>query len=940
MRSARRGRQRGHVARRLFLLFILSAFLPLALIAALSLGEVRNLLLKQGEQRLAATAKAYGMTLYERLLVASDVAISTADRTTHDAAHDELAHRTFVSMALLEPDGATLPLIGQVVPPVLDEAARARLADRKPVIFVRPGQGGAHVILAVGRPGAARGQVVFGEVNPGYLWGSPDEMPAFTDFCIVQDRSETMLHCTAPLSPGAEKAMLSSRSHLGAARWERDGEAYRGTAWAQFMRAGFATPDWVVVASQPESYQLERARKFGQLYVPVVLLALLLVSWLTMRQAGHIVKPLGLLAQRARGMAQNDFKSRVEMDPREDEFGELATAFDSMSQKLGRQFASLKALSEIDRLILSTVDSAQVIRTVLHRLGSAVRADAVSVTLLEHDNADHARTYVRASEGDESLEMRRHEISSVERADLEGATAGQWLELQGAVPEYVEGLARDGATTAYVQPVVWRGTLCGALALGYRGDSSLDDEERQHARELADRVAVAVSSAWRDEQLYLQAHFDPLTGLPNRLLFKDRLGQEIARSQREALRFGLLFVDLDHFKTVNDSFGHTTGDAVLRESARRISRCVRTTDTVARLGGDEFTVMLTNLHHPQEAWLIAESVVEALSREFQVNGEQCFLSASVGIASFPEDGASAEELLKSADTAMYRAKAAGRSQAVYYEERMNAEAVARLTLDRDLRVAIERGELELHYQPQLDLATGAIRAVEALVRWRHPTHGLIPPDRFIPLAEESGFIEQVGHWTLREACTQMRRWRAAGLPLESVSVNVSPRQFRRRGLLEFIRDCVREAELPPQCLGIEITEGLLMERSQAIEDLLKRISGMGHRIALDDFGTGFSSMAYLRRFPVGEIKIDRVFIDGLEPGGESEPIVAAIIAMSHALGKTVVAEGVEKPEQLALLTRMGCDQVQGFFLSKPVTAADLEALVRSRIAAPSLARAG
>jgi EAL domain-containing protein (putative c-di-GMP-specific phosphodiesterase class I) len=274
---------------------------------------------------------------------------------------------------------------------------------------------------------------------------------------------------------------------------------------------------------------------------------------------------------------------------------------------------------------------------------------------------------------------------------------------------------------------------------------------------------------------------------------------------------------------------------------------------------------------------------------------------------------------------------------VYFEERMNAEAVARLTLDRDLRVAIERGELELHYQPKLELASGEIRGAEALVRWRHPVHGLIAPDRFIPLAEESGFIEQLGHWTLREACRQMRRWRDAGFALANVSVNVSPRQFRRRGLFEFVRDCVREAALPAECLGIEITEGLLMERSQAIEELLQRLSAMGHGIALDDFGTGFSSMAYLKRFPVREIKIDRVFIEGLATGAESEAIVAAIIAMSHALGKSVVAEGVETEEQFALLARMGCDEVQGFLLSPALPAEQFEALVRARSAATSLA---
>ena len=928
---ASRRLQSGHVARRLFLLFVLSAFVPLALIAALSLGEVRSMLLKQGEQRLAGTAKAYGMTLYERLLVAADLATTTGEHPAREQSADGLAHRTFRWVAVLGPSGETLPVLGHAVLPPLDAGARERLAGHKPVIAVVPDGSRAHVVLAV-QPASANGQVVVGELNPEFLWGTADEMPASTDFCVVEDVSATVLHCTTPPDATAERAMLRSRrSDLGTATWQRGSETYRGIAWPQFMRAGFGTPDWVVVASQPERYQLARAVQFGRLYIPVVVLTLLLVSWLTVRQASRIVRPLARLAERARGMAQNDFGSRLEL-PGDDEFGELATAFDNMSQKLGRQFASLKALSEIDRLILSTVDSAQVVRTVLHRLGSAVRADAVTITLLEHDNSDHARTYFRSAEDDASVHMERHDIASADRSTLEGASAGQWIALAGDPPAYLARLAQAGSTTAYVQPVVWRGTLCGALALGYRGESSLDEEEREHARELADRVAVAVSSAWRDEQLYLQAHFDPLTALPNRLLFKDRLGQEIARSQREGLRFGLLFVDLDHFKTVNDSFGHTTGDAVLRETARRISQCTRASDTVSRLGGDEFTVLLTNLHHAQEAWAVAESVVEALSREFHVGGQQCFLSASVGIASFPEDGGSAEELLKSADTAMYRAKANGRSQAVYFEERMNAEAVARLTLDRDLRVAIDRGELELHFQPKLELKSGIIRGAEALVRWRHPVHGLISPDRFIPLAEESGFIEQVGHWTLREACVRMRDWRERGLPLENVAVNVSPRQFRRRGLLEFIHECVRETNLPAECIGIEITEGLLVERGDAVEQLLDRLNAMGHGIALDDFGTGFSSMAYLKRFPVREIKIDRVFIEGLEESADSEAIVAAIIAMSHALGKIVVAEGVETAEQLELLKRMRCDQVQGFVVSAALPPEAFERFVLERAA--------
>jgi EAL domain-containing protein (putative c-di-GMP-specific phosphodiesterase class I) len=262
---------------------------------------------------------------------------------------------------------------------------------------------------------------------------------------------------------------------------------------------------------------------------------------------------------------------------------------------------------------------------------------------------------------------------------------------------------------------------------------------------------------------------------------------------------------------------------------------------------------------------------------------------------------------------------------------MNVEAVARLTLDRDLRMAIERGELVLHYQPQVDLATGAIHGAEALVRWNHPVHGLIPPARFIPLAEESGFIEHVGQWTLKEACRQLREWRLAGLSIDRVAVNVSPRQFRKRATLDFIAQCIEDTQLPSSCLELEITEGLLMDHGEAVEGALRELAQAGHEIALDDFGTGFSSMQYLKRFPVHTIKIDRVFIDGLERSLDSEAIVAAIIAMSHALGKIVTAEGVETAEQLAVLRRLDCDQIQGFLISPALPAEQFAALLRARV---------
>jgi len=922
------------VSRRLFVLFLLSAFLPLAVIALLSLTQVRSLLLQLGDQRLGATAKTFGMTVFERLLVAGDVAGAAAFSRT-SAKNDPFISRTFTALTIVG-EGGKVALLGAPLDVTLGEDAHAHLDKGKPLVIVSGQMRRPTVLLAMEMPAPSK-SIVVGELKPEYLWGAPEELPLATDFCVYEEETRVWLYCSAAIDVTVLEAVgKPTASVVGATAWSQDGTTYRSRAWTQFMRASFGARDWVVVATQPEAFQLSHAIEFQRQYVPVILLALLIAIWLTVRQSRDIVDPVTRLADRARGIARKDFSVRLGLK-REDEFGELGAAIDQMSQRLGRQFDSLTALAEIDRLILSTQDTALVVRIVLQRLGDALGADVASLTLFDQEDRDRGRTYYRPPDARDSCAMVRHEVEAADRARLDDAKS-RWMhgEKEGRWPTYLGPMGDYGIRNVFVQPISWRDAVCGALALGFRDDVALDDEAEQQVREFGDRLAVAIGSAWRDEQIYQQSHFDPLTGLPNRLLFKDRLGREIARSQRSGLGFALLFVDLDHFKNVNDSFGPNAGDAILREAGRRISACVRETDTVARLGGDEFTVMLTGLNHPQEAWLLAETIVAAMSREFTSGDQHCFLSASVGIASYPADGVTADELLKSADTAMYRAKASGRAQAVFFEERMNQEAVARLTLDRDLRAAIDRGELVMHYQPQVDLASGMVRGAEALLRWNHPVHGLISPMRFIPLAEESGFIESLGQWTLVQVSRQMAAWRAEGLPIDRVAVNISPRQFRRR-LVELIRGAVQDAGIPPSCLEIEITEGLLVDRTEAVESMLREIGNMGHEIALDDFGTGFSSMAYLTRFRVNRIKIDRVFVDGLGRRTDSEPIVAAIIAMSHALGIRVIAEGVETQEQMSVLRGMRCDEIQGFITAPALPPAELATLVRAR--AKSLATA-
>ena len=482
-------------------------------------------------------------------------------------------------------------------------------------------------------------------------------------------------------------------------------------------------------------------------------------------------------------------------------------------------------------------------------------------------------------------------------------------------------------------PVVLEGRLAGLIVLGFPDGRAPVDDDVSLLRDLAGRLAVALATTARDQALYQSAHYDALTQLPNRSLFLGELARELARAERQGARLALLFIDLDGFSHVNDSLGHATGDALLVRAADRLRSCVRKADLVARLGGDEFTVVLPALRDTADAATVARHVIETLSQPYDIGHGEAFVSASIGIAVFPTDGMTAQELLQHADMAMYRAKGAGRGQHAFFEEAMNDEAQQRLVLDRGLRQALEHGQLVLYYQPQLDLRTNRIVGAEALIRWQHPTRGLVAPGPFISFAEESGLIERIGEWVLNTACTQFVAWRKAGLPIDHVSVNVSPRQFRGKDFAQTVAQAARQSGMDAAALRLEITESVLVDDSGAVETTLERLCDLGTPLELDDFGTGYSSLAYLRRLPVETIKLDRTFIHDIPANDNARAIVRAAIGMVHALKKEIVAEGVETAEQAALLRRWGCDAIQGYLLSKPVPAERFVELVRDAAAA-------
>ena len=432
------------------------------------------------------------------------------------------------------------------------------------------------------------------------------------------------------------------------------------------------------------------------------------------------------------------------------------------------------------------------------------------------------------------------------------------------------------------------------------------------------------------EQMEYQVYHDLLTDLPNRLLFRDRIGVALAHAKRHRTAAAVMFLDLDQFKIVNDSPGHTVGDSLLRAIGERLVTSVRAHDTVARMGGDEFTILLSDVGGSADAATVAQKLLESVSHPIVVDGHELFVTTSIGIALFPDDGTDAETLLKNADRAMYHAKEQGRNNYQFASFASLQETTGRLTLERSLHHAFERREFVVHYQPMINLASGATIGAEALIRWNHPEYGQMLPDEFIPIAEECGLIHPIGEWVLRTACEQMRQWHDNGHSHLRLAVNLSPRQFQQHNLSGMIETVLRETGYPAEMLDIEITETTAMQHAEMSLGIMMRLKDMGIRLCIDDFGTGYSSLSYLRRFPIDTVKIDQNFVRDLNSNSSGGgAIVSAVISMARALKLNVIAEGVENEEQLDFLRRENCEAIQGFLCSAPLPAEEFESTLRA-----------
>jgi len=485
--------------------------------------------------------------------------------------------------------------------------------------------------------------------------------------------------------------------------------------------------------------------------------------------------------------------------------------------------------------------------------------------------------------------------------------------------------------TGHWQGEIWNRRKSGEIYPEWLSISTVKNSRNEIMRHVA--IFMDITKRKEVEQrIHFLAYYDPLTNLPNRVLFGDRLGQALAASRRGGGKVALLFLDLDRFKGINDSLGHAAGDLLLQSVADRLKLCIREMDSICRQGGDEFMIMLPGIEKRDDVAAIAQKIIAAMSEPHHVDGRNLIVSFSIGISIYPDDADNSEALIQSADAAMYHAKEHGRNNFQFFTADMNAEALDLLSLEADLRRAMANRELMIHYQPQIDNATGEIVGVEALARWFHPERGFVPPSRFVSIAEESGLIGQLGEWVLRTACAQNKQWQEEGLVKIPVAVNLSALQFHQKDLVEMIVGILHETGLEPRYLELELTEGIIMKNAESTIATLNALKQAGIMLSIDDFGTGYSSLSYLKRFPIDKLKIDQSFISDIATNEDDAMITTTIISMGHNLRLKVIAEGVETEEQIGFLREHQCDETQGYYVSTPLSPEEFAGFIKSRLA--------
>ena len=928
--------QRNKVARRILLSFVVASLIPVLVLGVLSFHQVSQQLYQQSYDVLQKSSKDYGFRLIDRLVLAESALRLLANRIERsnrglrdqNLFRDQKIQKQFNDLAIITGTGQRASLLGdtRMVPYLTKEeieAVRSGLTLIKAVDSDELGIKQIWIALNFNEKTPDAG-ILMAELHPEALW-EVDNM-GINQLLVMTEVGESWFSSLPnQLVPNQLLTELLDK-YSGSFNQNIGDNVYLGGFWQAPIGNMFASPDLIIVHAQPKSIALSAIDYFTKVYPPVILLTVLIVAFLSTKLIAKYLSPLSALKKATERIADGEFDYQVEVDSK-DEFEALADSFNEMTRRLRSQFEIQSTMAEIDRQILSVLNADEIVETALNRLPGILFSDLISIAKFDAENRLLVAVHTRRDDQHFDLQEQSMALTNEDLAELQ-QSQGSVLEINDnrLLPVYLKILNLAGNWFYLVIPVVVNGQVAASISFAYQQPKVIGNELKSIARSFGDRIAVALSNAAWEEKLFQQAHFDGLTGLPNRLVLNERLQQEIARADRDSKQLAVFFLDLDRFKNVNDSLGHSAGDELLVKVAKHLSNSIRTTDLVVRMSGDEFVVLITDIDNPDLINMIANKVLKAVDTTSIVAGQSVKSTASMGIAMYPADAITPEDLLKYADSAMYYAKNDGRANFRFYSADMTEKALENIKLEHDLREAISKGEIVVYYQPKFDSDKNIIGA-EALIRWKHSELGMISPAKFIPIAEQSMLIVEIGRWVLEQTCELIKSFTNLGIEPVPISVNISGVEFDRPDIVANVAEILKRTRVNPDFIEMELTENVAIGNREACIERMHQLKALGLRLAMDDFGTGFSSLSYLQDLPLDVLKIDQHFIRELDTGINSQAIVRAILALGDGLHMQVIAEGVETESQLTFLQDHQCKFFQGFLFSRPIPAAELVKLL-------------
>lgn len=900
---------RGVVARRFFSVLLGATLLPIGLFVWMGLQLLEDEADRDAHLRATEANRHFAQLIQQRLTAAQAQLLGLAEAPAHRGVHVDLPAAGPVLSALARANAQGQVMAG---PEALVQAwtqapapASGLSAAPATLRWLAPAAGRSEARIILRQP-ASDGTQWFAEVDTGFLRSGAQEAVAGFRHCVADERGQA-ISCGAAVSAAGTAGSAPSG----------DGQQPGPTRRQLSLQADFGAGHWLILTtvSDPTALQADSPLAWRWLGVGALATVLLVggLGWLQFRRMGQT---LNALIDGTTRLAAQDWSTRVHL-PSGDEFARLGHSLNLMAERIGHQMKAIQVQSAIDREILGGLDTARVMDLVVRRLEALAPQAKVAVVVIGQGRAEWLshRPYAQPQPLPAPPEM----------PILPEGQFALWCGGDEPVPTWASralGLPAGSVQTLCWVPAVWQGQMLALLIMGGCNEWDLPEEARREIGELRDRTAVTLAAAARESALLERAVHDGLTGLFNR----NGLHDGIERLIDAGSPFTVILVDLDRFKEVNDTLGHQAGDELLCAVAGRLRRCVTADAVIARPGGDEFVLLLPGA--PEEASASALAICAELAKPFALRGVRQQIGGSVGLAAYPQHGTSRVELIRRADMAMYAAKSGGRGRLSWYDPVMDERIAERAWMAQELRRALDHTQFELHFQPRVDAVSSEVVCAEVLVRWNHPERGMMMPTEFVPAAEETGLIDRLGHWVMAAALRQMSLWRAQGLPLRRIAVNVSPRQLKSNGFADAVLDLMARNQLSGGDIEIELTENLFSGDVDEVIRALAPLREAGVLVALDDFGTGYSSLSSLYRLPVDVIKIDRSFVTDLGKRESADAVARSIVALAKALRKRVVAEGVETRAQRDHLLRLDCDELQGYLYAEPMPAQALERTLR------------